>query len=70
MQDIVREEYESDHLLTEKHLLPGPWAIMPVESNFPKYLQEASGHQTPYCKHGHHSKAETIALLENKINSL
>lgn len=53
----------------EKHPLPNPRAIMPEESNFPKYLPEGSGHQTPFCKLGYHSKAETIDLLESKINS-
>lgn len=46
-----------------------PGAMMPTESNFPKYLPEGSGHQAPLCKLGCHCRAQTIDLPENKINS-
>lgn len=69
MQGFVREEVKFNLPVVEKHPLPNSRAIMPEESHFPKYLPEGSGHQTPFYKLGYRSKAETIDLLENKINS-
>lgn len=67
--DTVGAKSRFNHTDMKKHPLPTPWAMMPSESNFPKYLPEGSGHQTLFCKLGCHSRAKMIDLPENKINS-